>query len=441
MSSEAKESDIRRKEISLPLRMTRVNKNERIIVGRFDDPVPIEFKQTSSFYMNEDLEEDIKEDEILDEDKTAELYQKRRRRRFKRKSLIVLEDSVKKYKDGTLGRKWKGTPSEVVNEGIAPSYVLFKMQKRETANGVESEVQVIPVNSIYQFRLFSRTKAITLAEVDMNFENKELMQRAALQKYKRISNALSQVAKASLNSSNTNANDSGDDVVMEAFGKAAAKKARKVSGKKVGHMDDGGVDLEAEQDLQEMFGVGLEYEEVRSDDEEDAVLEQADLEDKEERAVAVDAMGSDEEAEDSVDSEDENDGQGGDEEEDDEEEDEKKREIRNSTYQVRREVQRDREAQEAAAAAAAAQDDEDAESEGAAGVEGGRALKRGAEALRGGEGGANSSSRADKKMKLSEETVQEDELTEDGVRAYIQRQGGRIKIDALAKVGQRWMDR
>ena len=51
----------------------------------------------------------------------------------------------------------------------------------------------------------------------MNFENKELMQRAALQKYKRISNALSQVAKASLTSSNTNANDSGDDVGMEAF--------------------------------------------------------------------------------------------------------------------------------------------------------------------------------------------------------------------------------
>jgi len=138
---------------ALNLKMCRVPKDSRLIIGKFRDAVKYESAHLP-IHMQEDLEDDVEDiaEEAKDIEKGSEYYRRKRRSRFRRKAQISIEDSSKKVKDGPSGIKFSGTPIEPKTEGgIASKYCLLQVVKV----GNTSEVNVIPIDDWYEFQKVS----------------------------------------------------------------------------------------------------------------------------------------------------------------------------------------------------------------------------------------------------------------------------------------------
>jgi hypothetical protein len=118
------------------------------ILGRFVDPVPLPDASSTSaasrkggsgaaqplhmHYMDEDITEDVR----LDTEPTSEFYSRRRRRRYKNKTTLVVEDNAS-VAVGPHGRRpmgslcLHGVPVDQSTEGASgrTRYVLFEMNK------------------------------------------------------------------------------------------------------------------------------------------------------------------------------------------------------------------------------------------------------------------------------------------------------------------------
>eukprot|EP01041_Mallomonas_annulata_P000609 gene609-1173_t len=404
--------------------MHRLPKEDRLIIGKFRDPVKLNNAQPP-IYMQEDLEEDVQDiaEEKYIGEKGAEYYRRRRVNRFRRKTQITIEDSTKKSKDSTSGIKLSGLPVENRTEGGGTSkYVLLQVLKV----GDTSEVNVIPVDDWYQFHKVSTSRAISLDEVDLEYDNLQRRKASANKKYQRISKAMDhnsriydETVASKLNGGGSSGQD-GETGGSDAFGMAAAKfmKIKKSKETKVDVKQYSMVDADGEKEFEDICG--YEYEETRSDDEEDAVLEQADQEVEAERAVV---MQKDEDEEADEDDEDEDEEAEGDEEEGD------GGELVLASKQLKGFLTKQNEK-----GASESSGEEDAESTSSRGREDGgdgRAedRKRRREEDSGDQSKKSKGDPGDKKGSLTLEL----ELSEEGMRAYMARMGGRLTAKSLVE--------
>jgi hypothetical protein len=158
-----------------------------------------------------------------------------------------------------------------------------------------------------------------LDEVDEDFELKQQRDKARISKYKRIAESLETSSSSDNNGGHNRGGSTEEDIsVPAAFGRAVSKAIRKgVIGRGLvrRHLDEGGVDIDAQNDF---FGEG-DYSKTHADDEEENVgVEQAELEEREANVAGkvitgvVDSLGSDKNEEFEENDEDDEDEFGGD---------------------------------------------------------------------------------------------------------------------------------
>lgn len=408
----------------LNLIMARLPKHDRLIIGKFRDEVNFGVSN-ASFQMQEDLEEDVTDvvDEVYSGEKGAEFYKRRRRNRYKRKTQINLEES-KKMKDPNSGMRYVGIPVEPKTEGgSASKYVLLQFLK----HGDNSVVQVIPVDDWYQFQKANNTKAITLDEVDIHYDTLHKMKSSANKKYQRISKAMEHNSKiydeTIVGKINPGFKAEGDSSksVSDIFGLAASRMKKGGGGKASsalepfkGHLTDGGMDADGEKAFEDICG--YEYEETRSDDEEDTAIVQQEEMEVAERTGIVDEEEDDEDEEEA---------------EEDEEEKEESTHLVEASRELKGFLVRQ-----------SGKDDSDSDKEkdsnlgsserSSDGIED-RKRSRGDD----GQGGEGKRAKTDPPPVPTTSSAQEFELSEDGVRKYLELMGGRIKTKDLAQAFKR----
>jgi hypothetical protein len=126
---------------------------------------------------------------------------------------------------------------------------------------------VILVGDTYHFKNIVSTRIEkSLEELDNEYDKQLRLQKESNKRYHKISSALTR--------SDPNAED---DEGMSAFGSSNGRKkgtgSRKDSGVAFrGHMNDAGQDVDEEKNFDDFNGVGLEYEDQVSDDDDDAEL-------------------------------------------------------------------------------------------------------------------------------------------------------------------------
>lgn len=311
-----------------PMKLYVPVNEEKLYIGRFTDELKLETAKKPVF-MYKDYEEDLKDDEEYVGEKTAEFYQRRRKRRYSAKSYLVLEDSTKRPN----GVKFKGTPIESKTEGADHSakYVILQVSKSDGC------VNVIKVDEWLQFQKDNNTKISTLDEVDLAFDAQEKQKKSANEKYKRISKAMehnsklfdetvapriSQWPRNEIAGESTSSSGLFGLASQKSFSKKRTVQEVAIEAKeKSGTGESGLADMDGEKEYEDMCG--YEYEETKSDDEEDAMFEQADLEEQADRKLTVDVEVSD-------DSGDEDE-----EEEEEEDKDEQKEDLVNASKQLK----------------------------------------------------------------------------------------------------------
>lgn len=129
-------------------------------------------------------------------------------------------------------------------------------------------VNVILVGDTYHFKNIVATRVEkSLEELDNEYDKQLRLQKESNKRYHKISSALT---KSDLNIEE-------DEASTSAFGSSSGRKkgtgSRKESGAIFrGHMNDAGQDVDEEKNFDDFHGVGLEYEEQVSDDDDDAEL-------------------------------------------------------------------------------------------------------------------------------------------------------------------------
>jgi hypothetical protein len=127
---------------------------------------------------------------------------------------------------------------------------------------------VILVGDTYHFKNIVATRVEkSLEELDNEYDKQLRLQKESNKRYQKISSALTK--------SDPNAED--DEGSMSVFGSSSGRKrgtgSRKDSGTAFrGHMNDAGQDVDEEKNFDDFNGVGLEYEDQVSDDDDDAEL-------------------------------------------------------------------------------------------------------------------------------------------------------------------------
>lgn len=130
---------------------------------------------------------------------------------------------------------------------------------------------MILVGDTYHFKNIVATRIEkSLEELDNEYEKQKRLQKESDKRYNRISSALSKF----------DASGEDDESLSNPFGSSSGRKKGTAynggSAKKDiefrGHMNDAGQDVDEERNFDEFNGVGLEYEEQVSDDEDDAEL-------------------------------------------------------------------------------------------------------------------------------------------------------------------------
>ena len=101
--------------------------DEDILIGRFNDPITLDNAQgpIKMFYIDEDIEEDAALSSS--EPKSAEFYSRRRKRRYRNKAALCIEEQGKRNRAGT-GIKLQGALLDTKTEGgVKSRYMLLQM--------------------------------------------------------------------------------------------------------------------------------------------------------------------------------------------------------------------------------------------------------------------------------------------------------------------------
>lgn len=231
-------------------------------------------------------EEEITEkDPINLEDKTAFIRKKKRRRSLRAKTTIHLEEPPKQNQLLDFERiNLEGNIVDSSVEGISSAkYALLQVVKKNgSVDPSNMIINVILIGDTYHFKNIVSTRVEkSLEELDNEYEKQQRLQKESNKRYHRISSALNK-------SLEPNQDDEGPSNVFGSGSIAGKKKgtsSKKVSDNFRGHMNDGGQDIDEEKNFDEYNGVGLEYEENLSDDEDDAELLQGVDEAREENDV------------------------------------------------------------------------------------------------------------------------------------------------------------
>jgi hypothetical protein len=125
--------------------------DEDILIGRFNDPLTLESAQgpVRMFYVDEDIEEDAA---LSSEPRSAEFYSRRRKRRYRNKTALCIEEQGKRNRAGT-GIKLQGSLLDTKTEGgVKSRYMLLQMtQTKDPRTGVDKTESKRICKSSYVF--------------------------------------------------------------------------------------------------------------------------------------------------------------------------------------------------------------------------------------------------------------------------------------------------
>jgi len=136
-----------------------------------------------------DVVEDFESDKV-DEEKTAEYYKDKKRRRWqkiKSSEKLCILDAAKGF--DCEGKEAKtGIGVGVVDGGQTSKYALLKIEKRPDATGtMQTQVDVSLVGTLFQFKRTAKSSQISLDSVNQAFEFQEKKKKETAQGYKSIS--------------------------------------------------------------------------------------------------------------------------------------------------------------------------------------------------------------------------------------------------------------
>eukprot|EP00604_Paraphysomonas_vestita_P001426 CAMPEP_0174824280 /NCGR_PEP_ID=MMETSP1107-20130205/32581_1 /TAXON_ID=36770 /ORGANISM="Paraphysomonas vestita, Strain GFlagA" /LENGTH=455 /DNA_ID=CAMNT_0016050775 /DNA_START=414 /DNA_END=1778 /DNA_ORIENTATION=- len=260
--------------------------NEKGILAKFPDPIPFDNPKVN-LYMYRQEEEITEKDPVNIEDKTAFIRKKKKRRSLRAKSTIHLEEPPKQNPLEEFERinvEGNVVDSNVEGGVSSAKYALLQVVKKNgSVDPSNMIINVILIGDSYHFKNIVSTRVEkSLEELDNEYEKQQRLQKESNKRYHRISSALNRTTE-------TNQEEEG---IPSAFGSGSvAGKKKGIGGSKKiidgfrGHMNDGGQDVDEERNFDEYNGVGLEYEENLSDDEDDAELLQGVDEAREENDV------------------------------------------------------------------------------------------------------------------------------------------------------------
>lgn len=295
---------------------------EEVLVGRFPEGAlgtDLASKQLAMGYLDEDITEDA--EVPVGEKGTSEYYARRKKRRYKNKTMLAVEEQQGGKARAPGAVKLHGSLLDTKTEGgSAARYALFETVNR----GGQVHVNMIPVDQWYSFKKPARAAAITLDDLEIAFDQKERQKSMANKKYAKVMQAMELKGRDFERKTGTGKEgewtEGGSDIAFGAplFGPEATKALSRSSQRSgenktfKGYMDDaggsmsrnedndaecGGNDGEADETFRDR-GDDVDFDNTFSDDDNDAeALQKADEDREDAMGKEIDAAGEDSEDE------------------------------------------------------------------------------------------------------------------------------------------------
>lgn len=171
------------------------------ILGKF--PLKLKLSEATKplqFYLkDEEIKDDINEQDASNEVKDAEYYRRKKamkRSRYSKKSKLVFQESNLSV-DRVNNINFEGMLCDVSLDPEATNsksnfrYALLEVVTTDLPNmSKQTEVNLVPLLDVFDFRRPALGQDMTLEEVDYNFDRKALLEKMKLNRYKNIGHLL-----------------------------------------------------------------------------------------------------------------------------------------------------------------------------------------------------------------------------------------------------------